>query len=76
MKTPFKHQVTRRLAWLSLGSAAVFSFCGCSTMIDILIDSAIDNRAQKEYERDGATPRQAQQMVFEDDFFKDVGGRP
>lgn len=45
-------------------------------MIDILIDSAIDNRAQKEYERDGATPRQAQQMVFEDDFFKDVGGRP
>jgi hypothetical protein len=76
MKPSSKHQLTRRLAWLSLCSAAVFSICGCSTMIDILIDSAIDNRAQKEYERDGATPRQAQQMVFEDDFFKDVGGRP
>ncbi len=44
--------------------------------MDSLFDGASDRRSQKRYERDGATPREARQMVFEDDFFEDVGGRP
>ena len=76
MKISVKHRRIRSLALLSLCAASSVSFCSCSAIVGGLIDGAIDHRAEKRYERGGATPREAKQMVFEDEFFKDVGGRP
>ena len=49
-------------------------------MMDILVHGIIegssDHRAEKAYRRPGASEKEAKQRVFEDDFFKDVGGRP
>ena len=56
--------------------AASFALTGCSAIVEGLLEGASDRRAEKRYERGGASPREARQMVFEDDFFKDVGGRP
>ena len=74
--TPIKQMHIRSLVLFSSCVALAFCFCGCSAIVESLIDGAIDRRTEKRYERDGATPREAKQMVFEDDFFKDVGGRP
>jgi hypothetical protein len=76
MKPPKNHARVRRLALAALCAGGSVCFCGCSAMVDSLMDGASDRRAEKRYQRDGATPREAKQMVFEDDFFKDVGGRP
>lgn len=72
------------LAALSLAASALTG-CGsvAETMISIpfalvsgSIEAASDSRAEKRYIKEGATPSEAKQRVFEDDFFKDVGGRP
>ena len=48
--------------------------------MDVLVHGALDGSsdddAEKAYRRQGASEKEAKQMVFEDDFFKDVGGRP
>ena len=45
-------------------------------LVDGLIEGSNDKHAEKAYRRQGASEKEAKQMVFEDDFFKDVGGRP
>ena len=64
------------LAVVACCTVSIFGPCSCSAIVDSLFEGARDHRAEKRYQRDGATPREAKQMVFEDDFFKDVGGRP
>jgi hypothetical protein len=51
-------------------------FVAVDGMIDGTIDDSIDRRAEKAYRRQGASKKEAKQLVFEDEFFKDVGGRP
>ena len=48
--------------------------------MDVLVHGALDgssdDHAEKAYRRQGASESEAKQRVFEDDFFKDAGGRP
>ena len=76
MKTSLPNKHLRPLAFLPLCLGVSFALTGCSAIVESLLEGASDRRAEKRYERGGATPREAKQMVFEDDFFKDVGGRP
>jgi len=41
-----------------------------------MFESSSQHRAERAYRRQGASEREAKQFVFEDEFFKDVGGRP
>jgi hypothetical protein len=45
-------------------------------LVDGMIDGSRDHRAEKAYRRKGASEKEAKRLVFEDEFFKDVGGRP
>jgi len=70
----------RSIGLLALCILASFSLCGCVKIIDVLVDGMIDgsrdHRAEKAYRRQGASEKEAKRLVFEDEFFKDVGGRP
>ena len=78
MKTiiPVGRRSSQLLAKSFLIAAAVLSTSGCTAIVGGLLESALDSHSERRYERDGATPKQAKQMVFEDHFFEDVGGRP
>jgi hypothetical protein len=76
MNPSVKRSGGRFFALVSCCAAWSICCCSCSAILDGLVDGAADRRAEKRYERGGATPREAKQRVFEDEFFKDVGGRP
>jgi len=70
----------RSVVLLALGVSISGSLCGCMKVADALVngmfDGSSDHRAEKAYRRQGASENEAKQRVFEDDFFKDAGGRP
>jgi hypothetical protein len=70
----------RFIGLLALCISTTFLLCGCVKIMDVLVDGMIegssDHRAEKAYRRQGASEKEAKQRVFEDEFFKDVGGRP
>ena len=66
----------RSVLMYSICAIATLCLCGCSEILDRVLERESDRRAERQYIRSGDTPKEAQRKVYEDNFFRNVGGRP